>query len=84
MDPQQAPLPINPSKARFPLCITWTHLPMLTLLFPSIGHTGICPTSGEIHDFSGPYTVSVDDFAFGRCHKYRQQASLESPSSEEP
>ena len=61
---------INPEKARFPLCITWTPLPGLTQLIPSIGHTGIGDTKGLIHDFAGPYTVSVDDFAFGETHKY--------------
>ena len=37
---------------------------------PVIGHTGIAGTDGQIHDFAGPYTVSVDDFAFGSTVKY--------------
>jgi hypothetical protein len=35
-----------------------------------IGHTGICTSDGYIHDFAGPYFVSVNDFAFGSPLKY--------------
>ena len=45
-------------KARFPLCITWTPLPLITWIIPSIGHVGICHSDGKIHDFAGPYFVS--------------------------
>ena len=61
---------LDPEKARFPLCITWTPLPGLTWMIPPIGHTGIGDTRGRIHDFAGPYTIGVDDFAFGETHKY--------------
>ena len=27
---------------RFPFCIVWTPLPMISWIFPFIGHTGIC------------------------------------------
>ena len=74
------------NKARFPLCITWTPLPLITWIIPCIGHVGIAHSDGKIHDFAGPYFVSVDDFAFGSTHKYvkleigdvpRYNASLE-------
>ena len=29
-------------KNRYPYCIVWTPLPYISLLFPFIGHTGIC------------------------------------------
>ena len=61
---------IKTDQARFPLCITWTHLPMITWLLPSIGHTGICTSDGIIHDFAGPYFISIDDFSFGSTVKY--------------
>ena len=35
-----------------------------------IGHTGIWTGDGVIHDFAGPYYVSVDDMAFGNPTKY--------------
>ena len=35
-----------------------------------IGHTGIGDSKGIIHDFAGPYHVSIDDFAFGETYKY--------------
>ena len=31
---------------------------------------GICTSDGSIHDFAGPYTIGVDNFAFGRPLKY--------------
>lgn len=61
---------VRPRNKRFPLCITWTPLPGLTQLIPSIGHTGIGDSQGIIHDFAGPYYISIDDFAFGETYKY--------------
>jgi len=61
---------MDPENARFPLCITWTPLPMITWFLPMIGHTGIAGSDGVIYDFAGPYYVSKDDFAFGETHKY--------------
>ena len=61
---------IKPDEARFPFCIVWTPLPIITWLIPCIGHTGIGMADGVIHDFSGPYMVTVDDLAFGETHKY--------------
>lgn len=57
---------------KYPYCIVWTPLPLITALFPFIGHTGICTTDGVIHDFSGSYSISVDDMAFGNPTKYVQ------------
>ena len=68
MQPEVARM--DPENARFPLCITWTPLPMITWFLPMIGHTGICGTDGIIYDFAGPYYISKDDFAFGETHKY--------------
>ena len=61
---------MDEERARFPFCITWTPLPLITWIIPCIGHVGIAHSNGKIHDFAGPYYVSVDDFAFGRTHKY--------------
>ena len=61
---------IDVQKNRFPYCIVWTPLPLITALFPFIGHTGICASDGVIHDFSGSYSVTVDDMAFGNPTKY--------------
>ncbi|KAF2368223.1 Protein of unknown function DUF778 [Trinorchestia longiramus] len=63
---------LNPKIHRFPACIVWTPLPMLTWIFPIIGHMGIADTSGIIHDFAGPYHVSEDNMAFGWPTKYWQ------------
>uniref|UniRef100_A0A671N8S3 Transmembrane protein 222-like n=1 Tax=Sinocyclocheilus anshuiensis TaxID=1608454 RepID=A0A671N8S3_9TELE len=50
---------IDPSISRYPYCIVWTPIPVLSWLFPFIGHMGICTSSGVIRDFAGPYFVSV-------------------------
>lgn len=63
---------INKNRNRYPYCIVWTPIPMLTWIFPFIGHMGICYSSGVIRDFAGPYYVSEDDMAFGNPTRYLQ------------
>ena len=43
---------------------------MISWFLPFIGHTGIALSNGVIHDFAGPYTITIDDLAFGETHKY--------------
>jgi hypothetical protein len=67
--------PINEIKfdnnnKRYPYCIVWTPLPLISWFIPLIGHTGICSSKGVIHDFAGSEYVSIDDMAFGEPHKY--------------
>lgn len=57
-------------KDRYPFCIVWTPIPLLTWIFPIIGHMGIATSSGVIRDFAGPYYVSEDNMGFGRPTKY--------------
>ncbi|XP_029023277.1 transmembrane protein 222 [Betta splendens] len=61
---------INPEASRYPYCIVWTPIPVLSWLLPFVGHMGICTSSGVIRDFAGPYYVSEDNMAFGRPTKY--------------
>ena len=61
---------IDLKSSHFPYCIVWTPIPLITYIFPSIGHTGIGNSSGIIHDFASSFFVSVDDFAFGKPTKY--------------
>lgn len=61
---------LDMNKQRYPYCIVWTPLPCFTWVFPSIGHVGICDSRGIIHDFAGPYYVSIDNMAFGNPTKY--------------
>ena len=68
---------VKPHMKKFPLSITWTCLPIITQMIPCIGHTGIGDSKGVIHDFAGPYYVSLDDFAFGETHKYVVLRDLE-------
>ncbi|KMZ72882.1 hypothetical protein ZOSMA_159G00460 [Zostera marina] len=64
--------PIQPEKARFPCCIVWTPLPILSWFIPFIGHIGICREDGVILDFAGPNFVCVDNFTFGSPRRYIQ------------
>ncbi|OXA58295.1 transmembrane protein 222 [Folsomia candida] len=57
-------------RCKYPISIVWTPIPLLTWLFPIIGHMGIAYTTGVIRDFAGPYYVSEDDMAFGKPTKY--------------
>ncbi|XP_050226652.1 protein RTE1-HOMOLOG [Mercurialis annua] len=63
---------IDPKRARFPCCIVWTPLPVISWLIPFIGHVGICREDGVILDFAGPNFVCVDNFAFGAASRYFQ------------
>lgn len=63
---------INHKAQRYPFCIVWSPIPLLTWIFPFIGHMGIATSTGVIRDFAGPYYVSTDDMAFGKPTKYWQ------------
>lgn len=62
--------PIDFHYDKYPFCIVWTPIPVLSWFFPIIGHMGIALASGVIHDFAGPYYVSEDNMAFGRPARY--------------
>ena len=61
---------IEPSRERYPYCVVWTPIPVLSWLLPMIGHMGICDSQGIIHDFAGPYYISEDSMLFGNPVKY--------------
>lgn len=65
-----AQIKIDPVKVRYPYCIVWTPIPLISWLLPFIGHIGIGSSEGVIYDFAGPYYVSVNDMAFGSPTKY--------------
>ncbi|RCN50802.1 leucine Rich repeat-containing domain protein [Ancylostoma caninum] len=55
---------IDVARHRFPFCIVWTPLPVLTWIFPLIGHMGIATSKGIIRDFAGSYYVAEDEMGF--------------------
>ncbi|CAL9706014.1 unnamed protein product [Knipowitschia caucasica] len=55
---------------RFPYCVVWTPIPLLSWVLPFIGHMGICTSAGIIRDFVGSYYVSEDNMGFGKPTKY--------------
>lgn len=64
--------PVDRKKAKFPCCLVWTPLPVVSWLAPFIGHVGICREDGAILDFAGSNFVNVDNFAFGAVARYLQ------------
>jgi hypothetical protein len=62
--------PIDAKNSKFPCCLVWNPLPVVSWLAPFIGHVGICREDGTVLDFSGSYCVNVDDFAFGPVARY--------------
>lgn len=60
---------VSPPK-RFPFCVVWTPIPVLTWVLPFVGHIGVCLSSGIILDFAGPYYVAMDSLSFGNPTKY--------------
>lgn len=65
-----ARLAIDVGRERYPCAVVWTPIPVITWILPFIGHMGICDSEGVIHDFCGPFFISVDSMAFGDPVKY--------------
>ncbi|KAE9550485.1 hypothetical protein FO519_006304 [Halicephalobus sp. NKZ332] len=63
--PKNVDMRVDPKNHRFPFCIVWTPLPLISWIFPFIGHMGIATSSGVIRDFAGSYFVSEDHMGFG-------------------
>ncbi|RZC81625.1 hypothetical protein C5167_044193 [Papaver somniferum] len=63
---------VDPTKAKFPCCLVWTPLPVVSWLAPFIGHVGICREDGTVYDFAGSNFVNVDEFAYGSVARYVQ------------
>ncbi|XP_065851089.1 protein REVERSION-TO-ETHYLENE SENSITIVITY1 isoform X1 [Euphorbia lathyris] len=63
---------IDPKKAKFPCCLVWAPLPVVSWLAPFIGHVGICREDGTTLDFAGSGFVNNDAFAFGPAARYLQ------------
>eukprot|EP01083_Nonionella_stella_P159968 522435_1 len=58
------------ARNRYPFSVVWGPLPLISWIFPFIGHMGICDSEGRVHDFAGPYTVNTDQFMTGSVKKY--------------
>ena len=51
---------------KHPCSLVWTPLPLLTWIFPLIGHMGITDETGVVHDFIGHGYINVGALSFGR------------------
>ncbi|PKA57284.1 Protein reversion to ethylene sensitivity 1 [Apostasia shenzhenica] len=63
---------VIPKKAKFPCCIVWTPLPIVSWLAPFIGHVGICQEDGTVLDFAGSNFMNIDNFSYGAVARYLQ------------
>lgn len=61
---------INQALHRYPHCIVWTPISLITDLISCIYHSVFFISTGIIHDFTGAYYVGIDDMAFGWPCKY--------------
>lgn len=71
---------IDVSRERYPFCVVWTPIPLLSWLLPMIGHMGICDSNGIIHDFGGSFYISEDSMLFGNPVKYWDISHLVLPT----
>jgi hypothetical protein len=53
MDDEMNTTKIDYDLHRYPFCLVWTPIPLLTWIFPFIGHMGIATSQGIIRDFAG-------------------------------
>lgn len=63
---------IDPSTQKFPCCLVWTPLPVISWLAPFVGHVGICREDGTIVDFSGDSMIHFGQLFYGTVAKYYQ------------
>lgn len=54
----------------FPACVVWCPIPLVTHIFPPIGHLGICYADGTVTDFLGPRFVHRGTLGFGTVARY--------------
>lgn len=60
----------DPDNYLFPFCIVWTPLSLISVLFPFIGHTGICTSKGVIYDYAGSHFATESEISFNAPTKY--------------
>lgn len=61
---------IDHQRRHYPFTIVWTPVPILSWLFPHVGHLGIGKSDGSVKDFGRPYKVLTNSNQFGRPLKY--------------
>ena len=49
----------NNNNSIYKYCITWSHIPLITFLFPFIGHCSIVNSYGFIHDFDSSNFIKI-------------------------
>ena len=51
-------------------CVVWTSIPLLSWLFPCLGHAGICDSKGIVYDFEGSGYIGKGKLLFGDPMQY--------------
>ncbi|OHT04694.1 Transmembrane protein 222 [Tritrichomonas foetus] len=57
-------LNFNGYDPRLSCCVVWTQIPILTWIFPALGHVGICDSHGCVYDFQGHFHVGKGEMLF--------------------
>ena len=61
---------VDVKRQSFPLCVVWCPIPVITHLFPVIGHLGICDSDGCVFDFLGPRFIHRGSLGFGDVARF--------------
>ncbi|KPI84705.1 hypothetical protein ABL78_6251 [Leptomonas seymouri] len=80
----QLPPVIDAQRERYPFCVVWAPIPVLSWVCPIIGHIAICDSQGRIYDFQGSYRIGVDHMLFGEAVKYWDLSTYYVPSFYKP
>jgi hypothetical protein len=67
-----APPRIDAANDIFPYCLVWTPIPVLTWVFPFVGHLGMGNSQGVLFDFAGPFYINQHQLAFGKPTRFIQ------------
>jgi len=53
---------IDVTEHRYPFCLVWRPIRVLTWIVPFLGHVGIGMSDGVIRDFADSYEIKIDEF----------------------
>ncbi|XP_059313634.1 protein REVERSION-TO-ETHYLENE SENSITIVITY1-like [Lycium ferocissimum] len=65
---------IDPKTEKFPCCLVWAPLPVVSWLAPFVGHVAICREDGAIVEFSRASMIHVGSLIYGDAARYYQLA----------
>lgn len=67
---------VDIDRGRWPYCVVWTPIPVLTWFLPIFGHTAIGSSKGIIYDFTDDVEINMDNQSYGKPTKFYQFTPL--------